>query len=393
MEAPLDAFIPRCLRPKTLADFGYAYQSNGTLRHIDTGSPFKFISQKHYDVLGTAVVHELYMMLQGPELNLRRHSFPLDADPRKEPTCPIFASPNADGCSTVVILCQGSGAVRPGMWARALCMNDCLDRGSVFPYIRDAHARGWGVLVLNPNENSGVVAKEENQQAPDETASTASDGGIDAIRAEWVDVPKEVWAAQLREEAAHEEWIRGSDYPEMHMIQAYKTALPVLFPNVTRVFIVAHSYGGKCVTALTRSILTRGGDEADRLRALVPAIALTDAINDLKRQDRKVVKAFLQQRAINWVASTTPLDTPLPMGPEKSLELSAGHPDHIHTSESCRASVMSLFDHVSANVPVGKEVEHVVPQHCRTLAKRATSEGCSRSTKDVGSDVAKAPHL
>ena len=37
---------------------------------------------------------------------------------------PIFVSPNLDTKATVLLLVQGSGAVRPGIWARALCIND-----------------------------------------------------------------------------------------------------------------------------------------------------------------------------------------------------------------------------------------------------------------------------
>ena len=37
---------------------------------------------------------------------------------------PIFVSPNLHQKATVLLLVQGSGAVRPGIWARALCIND-----------------------------------------------------------------------------------------------------------------------------------------------------------------------------------------------------------------------------------------------------------------------------
>ena len=47
----------------------------------------------------------------------------------------IFLSPNALKCERLMLLIQGSGAVRAGMWARALCINDTLETGSVIPYI------------------------------------------------------------------------------------------------------------------------------------------------------------------------------------------------------------------------------------------------------------------
>lgn len=66
----------------------------------------------------------------------------------------------------LMLLIQGSGAVRPGQWARALCINDTLDNGTIFPYLRKAISLGYGwflnlfitdwkgVIIFNPNQNS-----------------------------------------------------------------------------------------------------------------------------------------------------------------------------------------------------------------------------------------------
>ena len=32
---------------------------------------------------------------------------------------------------TALILIQGSGPVRPGIWARSVCINDCLENGTM----------------------------------------------------------------------------------------------------------------------------------------------------------------------------------------------------------------------------------------------------------------------
>jgi len=53
----------------------------------------------------------------------------------------------------LLILIHGSGAVRAGQWARALCINESLEIGSVLPYIREAKKAGYGVIVCNPNDN------------------------------------------------------------------------------------------------------------------------------------------------------------------------------------------------------------------------------------------------
>jgi hypothetical protein len=46
-------------------------------------------------------------------------------------------------------------SLRPGVWARSLCINDSLRTGSMFPYFDRAIEEGYGIIVLNPNLNSG----------------------------------------------------------------------------------------------------------------------------------------------------------------------------------------------------------------------------------------------
>lgn len=53
----------------------------------------------------------------------------------------------------LLVLIHGSGAVRAGQWARALCINESLEIGSILPYLRQAKKEGYGVIVCNPNDN------------------------------------------------------------------------------------------------------------------------------------------------------------------------------------------------------------------------------------------------
>lgn len=48
----------------------------------------------------------------------------------------------------LILLIQGSGAVRAGQWARALTINDSLHTGSIFPYLKQAKENGYGVIVF-----------------------------------------------------------------------------------------------------------------------------------------------------------------------------------------------------------------------------------------------------
>mmetsp|Transcript_25886 Transcript_25886/g.34637 ORF Transcript_25886/g.34637 Transcript_25886/m.34637 type:complete len:211 (+) Transcript_25886:349-981(+) len=50
-----------------------------------------------------------------------------------------------------LVLLQGTGACRAGMWARSLCVNENLTVGSMLPMLEFAKATGQSVLIANPN--------------------------------------------------------------------------------------------------------------------------------------------------------------------------------------------------------------------------------------------------
>ena len=55
---------------------------------------------------------------------------------------------NSEKC---LVLLQGTGAVRAGVWARSVCINENLMLGSVFPMLQFAKENNFSVIVLNPN--------------------------------------------------------------------------------------------------------------------------------------------------------------------------------------------------------------------------------------------------
>ena len=63
---------------------------------------------------------------------------------------------------TALILIQGTGAVRAGQWARACCVNDNFEIGSMLPQVEWALEKGISTLVMNPNHDS---AKSMNHHA------------------------------------------------------------------------------------------------------------------------------------------------------------------------------------------------------------------------------------
>ena len=43
--------------------------------------------------------------------------------------------------------------MRAGQWSRRLLMNENMDTGSMFPYIKSMQLRDWGIILLNTNYN------------------------------------------------------------------------------------------------------------------------------------------------------------------------------------------------------------------------------------------------
>ncbi|GBN47264.1 Protein FAM172A [Araneus ventricosus] len=234
--------------PDTFEGFGYKFNEFGQLRHITTGEPFEFnvkrddqaYNQKRYEALGELVNDYVYELLE-KEGGLKKLTIPLDAN-ADEPTTFIFHSDDAFTNEKIVILIHGSGVVRAGQWARRLIINDSLNSGTQLPYIKRAKGLGYGVIVLNTNDNRRIVK--------------------DGFRR-----------------------IRGSDTPENHGNYVWKN---IIIPKAAAKYIaiVAHSYGGIVTVNMCRSF-------PESFQKRVFAIAFTDSPHSLVNQG-------LSQPVIEW---------------------------------------------------------------------------------------------
>ncbi|VVC98564.1 unnamed protein product [Leptidea sinapis] len=112
---------------KAIRELGYDFNAEGQLRKIGangclSNEPFQFnVSndhlecQAHYEQLGAAVTEHIYQLLEKEE-NLLRLPVPVEAP---ESSTFIFASKDYETKDVLLILIQGTGAVRAGQWARS----------------------------------------------------------------------------------------------------------------------------------------------------------------------------------------------------------------------------------------------------------------------------------
>ncbi|XP_015596392.1 UPF0528 protein CG10038 isoform X2 [Cephus cinctus] len=312
--------------PKTLREFGYDFDADGKLRKLDqstgltTREGFEFnvsedlqYNQKRYEALGEVLNEYVYGLLE--KEGLKRLPVPKDGSSDTILKSFVFCSDGALENDKLIIIIHGSGVVRAGQWARRLIINDNLQSGTQIPYIKKSHELGYGVLVLNTNDNQRIVAGK----------------------------PKK---------------IPGSEDPCRHLDTVWNDY--VRPSKVKHIAIVAHSYGGVCVMKFVNFSLfpsipknlilhTNSNRIVTVLQAMknvneftkrIFAVALTDSVHSLPAKGTDhIVKV-----SRNWVASNNPLDTP-----ELSLSgdvdrVSSGHNTHEMSSWACIESLFKFLE-------------------------------------------------
>ncbi|XP_033708910.1 cotranscriptional regulator ARB2A isoform X3 [Tursiops truncatus] len=313
-EPPLDF-------PDTLEGFEYAFNEKGQLRHIKTGEPFVFNyredlhrwNQKRYEALGEIITKYVYELLE-KDCNLKKISIPVDAS-ESEPKSFIFMSEDAlTNPQKLMVLIHGSGVVRAGQWARRLIINEDLDSGTQIPFIKRAMDEGYGVIVLNPNENYIEVEKPKIHV---QSSSDSSDEPAEK-RERKDKVSKETkkrrdfyekYRNPQREKEMMQLYIRENGSPEEHAVYVWDHFIAQ--SAAENVFFVAHSYGG---LAFVELMIQR---EAD-VKSKVTAVALTDSVHNVWHQEagktirewmRENIVSITLQNCCNWVSSSEPLDT------------------------------------------------------------------------------------
>ncbi|EFC37510.1 hypothetical protein NAEGRDRAFT_81892 [Naegleria gruberi] len=285
------------------------------------GGKFHFVSQRHYDAVGDFVCKYVQEELLVKRCKLDEYWLPLDmnAQTQKDQMVNIFMSKDAlTNPNKLMLLIQGSGAVRPGQWARALCMNDTLKTGTQYNYIVQAMKEGYGVIVFNPNQNHYVPKELDDPTKYNKT------GYMNRNKPE--PLPKNVKKS-----------IPHNQSPPEHTVYVWDHF--VKKAAAKDVVIVAHSAGGWCTMELLKE---RTQECLNRVRA----IAFTDSVHSVNSSDPKPVRDFVVANAVNWVTSEKQCDVLVsPKRQGSSCECrSAGHNKHEYTSEFCREAAFSYIN-------------------------------------------------
>ncbi|XP_075267777.1 cotranscriptional regulator ARB2A isoform X6 [Opisthocomus hoazin] len=293
--------------PDTLEGFEYLFNEKGQLRHIKTGEPFVFNyredlhrwNQKRYEALGEIITKYVYELLQ-KECHLKKVTLPVDAA-ESEPKSFIFMSEDAlTNPDKLLVLIHGNGVVRAGQWARRLIINEDLDSGTQIPYIKRAVEEGYGVIVLNPNENYIEVEKTKAQ------VQLSSDSS---------DEPAE--KRERKEKIQKETKKRRDFYEKYRNPQKEKETMQIYIRMIQR--------------------------EAE-VKNKVTAVALTDSVHNVWHQEAgKTVREWMRENCCNWVSSSEALDTSVESMLPDCPRVSAGTERHELTSWKSFPSIFKFF--------------------------------------------------
>uniref|UniRef100_A0A5F8GIB7 ARB2 cotranscriptional regulator A n=1 Tax=Monodelphis domestica TaxID=13616 RepID=A0A5F8GIB7_MONDO len=203
---------------------------------------------------------------------------------------------------------------------------------------------GYGVIVLNPNENYIEVEKTKSQ------VQLSSDGSDEpAEKRERKDKTfkeakkrrdfYEKYRNPQKEKEMVPLYIRDNGSPEEHLIYVWDHF--ITHSAAENTFFVAHSYGG---LAFVELMIQREADVKNK----VTAVALTDSVHNVWHQEAgKTIREWMRENCCNWVSSSEPLDTSVESMLPDCPRVSAGTERHELTSWKSLPSIFKFFTEAS----------------------------------------------
>ncbi|KAG7315684.1 hypothetical protein KOW79_020550 [Hemibagrus wyckioides] len=167
---------------KTPSDFPYSFTEDGHLCHVATLKPYKFPFQlkdvqatmREHTTLCCYISQHVYSLLEN-KCNLIKVY--LDKGSRSDSPAPgfVYMSPGALGHhGMLMVLIQGKGTIRCGVWSWRAVAHEGLERGSQIPYVRWALEESCAVLLMNPNEEAMTPEEHVLQVGRDTTTEVCS---------------------------------------------------------------------------------------------------------------------------------------------------------------------------------------------------------------------------
>jgi hypothetical protein len=232
-----------------------------------------------------------------PEKDLKNINNYLVPD-NEVPQCQIYCSRDFFTNPKCIIIIQGTGAVKVGIWARQVCVNDCIKNGSMIPYIEMALEKKYSLIILNPNERYDDY--KDKTKVIEEFSSM-----------------------------------------DKHCKYVYKNIIKNN-ENIKEIYIIAHSMGGYC----TIEILKENKD--DLLSGKIKKIGFTDSVHGMhyKTLDENSLE-ILRQITRNYISSDEKVGKLISTYNESYDGVdnySSGHNKHEYTSAFAILEIFKWFE-------------------------------------------------
>ena len=316
----------------------------------------------------------------------------------------VYASAELPESTAPVLLlvCGAAPGGSAGVWGRALCVNADLEQGAMLGCVARAQARGWSVVVADPNVNYSET-KDEKEEKEEEGVESRDKGEAEKGNGKGKQsVSKDGSKPPAPLAPPARPLLAGSESPHRHLATLYKALLASC--PARQVLIVAHSYGASSTVAMLKQLdetqLGRIGavvftdaygmpswlqeaapddDDSDnddamettneggaasghatvaKTAAAAVAGAAAGLTSELARWKTLAPHAFappspavlacLRQCGRNYVACRLPAGTPLAPSYHGTPALSAGHESHPATTHAATAHFFDFLDAAAA---------------------------------------------
>ncbi|OMJ75590.1 hypothetical protein SteCoe_25245 [Stentor coeruleus] len=253
---------------------------------IPEENPKNFASKSDYEEFALSLILDVQNTLI-TKYHLSEIWLPIEEKYSQGPRCNIFISANwSTSYNKKLILIQGAGKVRAGIWSRSVCINESLYTGSMLPFIEAGLEEQYDIMILNPN-----FIKDPETKNPIPLNSSRTEHG------------EYVW----------EKFINNT-FGEL--------------------YLVAHSCGGYSVQNWANTYW-------QEFKIRVKKIAFIDAVSTVEDLDREKC-VFVKKVARHWKASEKPGNEKLNSYNEV-CEYSAGHNKHEYTSSYAFPYIFPFF--------------------------------------------------
>ena len=317
---------------------------------------FKYTTETRYNQVGNLATQILHDLLT-TRYNFSKIQLP-------ETAVSVWGSHGYAEAKVLCVIVHGAGAVRAGMWARKLLLNDSMESGTCLPWIENLLALKYGVLLLSPNDNVYHVPSKSlhcnklgrpkaGQRQLQYQCYQPKDGGPP------IPVPG---GAQNRDKLV---FMKGSETPQRHVLYCWENIIMATESFRRKSVLVAcHSWGGVAVMSLLRHRKL-----GPRARDSICAVAFLDSVHrhpepadlsrllfvcskrdgneqrDEHRKGKTQTDVFLETKSKGWIKSNQPLDRSLRTGryEQGTPYVSAGTNDHDRVPCFSRSSVLQFF--------------------------------------------------